>query len=323
MAPPHSGLLSRKAVPAGCISMAKSPSAMSMARSELFGRYAVSLRQSARRSSLPAAPGTRIATARAPSYGSHAARRIFGGQAIASRASTRRGQSGGAGCTSTVCNRMGAMSPGRRQAVTASEGLRRAASALHSSLLRSKADKSLHRHEMSRWTSNRHCSHYTSSDELVAPSCWLPKPTPSEVEGAAPIQNGWNRGRQRCIFNPAGEPLGSDHDGMDKPASKRRVDPHSPMNRMKKSMKEWVKQKVEQVAEQNGCMLLQLGVSCLAMANRLRDLFDRLGIKRVIDVGANEGQYGDFLRTEVGFKGLIKSFEPVPEFAESAEGPRG
>ena len=52
-----------------------------------------------------------------------------------------------------------------------------------------------------------------------------------------------------------------------------------------------------------------------AIANRLRHIFVHFGIDTVIDVGAHEGEYGDFLRREVGFKGAIVSFEPVPEFA--------
>lgn len=44
----------------------------------------------------------------------------------------------------------------------------------------------------------------------------------------------------------------------------------------------------------------------------LRRLFRYLDIDCVIDVGANTGQYRDFLRQEVEFGGHIVSFEPVP-----------
>lgn len=51
----------------------------------------------------------------------------------------------------------------------------------------------------------------------------------------------------------------------------------------------------------------------LAFANHLRYIFDALSIDFVIDVGANIGQYHDFLRNEVKYDGRIASFEPIPE----------
>jgi FkbM family methyltransferase len=45
----------------------------------------------------------------------------------------------------------------------------------------------------------------------------------------------------------------------------------------------------------------------------LRKLFELLRIDCVLDVGANAGQYRDFLRDHVGFTGLVISFEPIPE----------
>lgn len=49
---------------------------------------------------------------------------------------------------------------------------------------------------------------------------------------------------------------------------------------------------------------------------QLQNFFDIFQIDCVFDVGANKGQYADMLRTEIGFKGWILSFEPNPELAE-------
>lgn len=49
----------------------------------------------------------------------------------------------------------------------------------------------------------------------------------------------------------------------------------------------------------------------------LRRLFDYFQIDCVLDVGANVGQYRDYLRYEVGFVGPIVSFEPIPRNLET------
>lgn len=49
----------------------------------------------------------------------------------------------------------------------------------------------------------------------------------------------------------------------------------------------------------------------------LRRLFEYLQIDCVLDVGANLGQFRDFLRHHVEYQGLIVSFEPIPEHAEA------
>lgn len=46
---------------------------------------------------------------------------------------------------------------------------------------------------------------------------------------------------------------------------------------------------------------------------RLKKIISTYKIDCIIDVGANEGQYGQFLRRSVGYKGLIVSFEPDPD----------
>lgn len=49
--------------------------------------------------------------------------------------------------------------------------------------------------------------------------------------------------------------------------------------------------------------------------NHLRRLFSHYNVDCVFDVGANYGQYAEMLRNQVGFKGLIISFEPIPAAA--------
>ena len=55
----------------------------------------------------------------------------------------------------------------------------------------------------------------------------------------------------------------------------------------------------------------------VALATHLRSLLGLYEIGAVLDVGANKGQYRDFLRTEVGFQGWIISFEPLPSLSQS------
>jgi FkbM family methyltransferase len=50
-------------------------------------------------------------------------------------------------------------------------------------------------------------------------------------------------------------------------------------------------------------------------ARRRAEILDRLGIELVVDVGANEGQFGRELRRE-GYRGPIASFEPLREAFE-------
>jgi FkbM family methyltransferase len=49
--------------------------------------------------------------------------------------------------------------------------------------------------------------------------------------------------------------------------------------------------------------------------SHLRLFFRKCHVDCVFDVGANEGQYRDLIRS-IGFKGPIFSFEPIPELAE-------
>jgi FkbM family methyltransferase len=51
----------------------------------------------------------------------------------------------------------------------------------------------------------------------------------------------------------------------------------------------------------------------LEQGRHLRELFDLLAIDCVLDVGANVGQFYEFLRLHVGYDGPVVSFEPVRE----------
>lgn len=53
----------------------------------------------------------------------------------------------------------------------------------------------------------------------------------------------------------------------------------------------------------------------LPLVTHLRDVFARLEVHTVIDVGGNMGQFRDLLRNDVGFTGQIYSFEPVSKYA--------
>ncbi|MEC5387078.1 FkbM family methyltransferase [Uliginosibacterium sp. H3] len=51
----------------------------------------------------------------------------------------------------------------------------------------------------------------------------------------------------------------------------------------------------------------------LSFSRHLASLFEQYRVDTVIDVGANVGQYHDFIRAEVDFHGPILSYEPQPD----------
>lgn len=60
-------------------------------------------------------------------------------------------------------------------------------------------------------------------------------------------------------------------------------------------------------------------VEGLAMERHLARLLDHFAIDCVFDVGANTGQYAQWLRRQVGYRGLIVSVEPIRDHAAGIE----
>ena len=71
-----------------------------------------------------------------------------------------------------------------------------------------------------------------------------------------------------------------------------------------------VKSIVKRIVNAAGYELTRKGNTHNSLEFHLASIFSKYSIDCVLDVGANSGQYGKFLR-EIGFDGWIISFEPV------------
>jgi len=81
-------------------------------------------------------------------------------------------------------------------------------------------------------------------------------------------------------------------------------------------MKKGFKNFFSTILEKQGYTILpNWRVEQLALELHLKKLFLHYGIDVVIDVGANNGQYRNFLRERVQFAGIVHSFEPLPALA--------
>jgi FkbM family methyltransferase len=79
-------------------------------------------------------------------------------------------------------------------------------------------------------------------------------------------------------------------------------------------MKPEIVDRIKQLANRLGYDVVPLWrVPHARFAEHLSRLFELLAVDCVFDVGANRGQYRDFLRHHVRYTGQIFSFEPIPE----------
>jgi len=78
-----------------------------------------------------------------------------------------------------------------------------------------------------------------------------------------------------------------------------------------------LKRLVQYIADKLGFVVVgKWGVSSYLLESRIKRIIAEYDIDCIFDVGANVGQYHDFLRKKVGFKGTIVSFEPDPNNCE-------
>jgi FkbM family methyltransferase len=93
--------------------------------------------------------------------------------------------------------------------------------------------------------------------------------------------------------------------------------PVSPASSSKFFPRRLVRRAVDRIAARLGFELIPAWrAKTLEQSRHLGSLLAKLQVDVALDVGANVGGFRDLLRSHVGFKGRIISFEPVPEVYE-------
>src|SRR5713226_9658312 len=79
---------------------------------------------------------------------------------------------------------------------------------------------------------------------------------------------------------------------------------------------------IERIGRKSGLLILPLWrTEWFEVAQHTANILAHYRIDTVLDVGANKGQYRDFLREEVRWPGPIISFEPIPDLAAELRSP--
>ena len=78
-------------------------------------------------------------------------------------------------------------------------------------------------------------------------------------------------------------------------------------------MTSWMKARMFDLVSRMGYTVIPTWrIHRFSQVNYMKNLINFLSIDCIVDVGANTGQYARYLRDEVGYGGLICSFEPIP-----------